>query len=197
MGDLILGVLLLLAAYYGWHKGVIKIIGGIGAVIGGIFIARRLTPLLMPWLEETLGQAVSQAPVAEPGSSSIFTSLFVSETQLGRLIELIVFLVVVCIITWLLRKLANFLGNVINMTPLVGFISRVLGLVLAVCAWSVVIYACDIWLLPWLASLIQPVEQVIAVLDSSKYVLPLIQALGFEVWYLAAGSVMALEQLTP
>ena len=48
MGDLILGIILLIALLDGWRRGIIKLLGSYGGIIIGVFLARRLTPLLLP-----------------------------------------------------------------------------------------------------------------------------------------------------
>ncbi len=193
MGDLVFGIILLLALFYGWRLGVVKIIGGVGAVVGGIFLARRITPLVLPWLEQTFGWSVDQA-LTEATGSPILSTLFFSDTQMGRLVELILFIIIVAIVTWLLRKAANLVGGIINMTPLVGYISRVLGAALSLVTWAVLIYAAYAWLLPWLTTLIPAVGKVNDLFDSSVYLFPIIKEIGLSAWYLAANGIASLNQ---
>lgn len=183
MGDLILGIILLIAVLDGYRRGVIKILGSFGGVFIGIFIARRITPVLLPILAKNLGLALYGAGV--PAHSQLVATWFYTNTALGRLIELVLFIVLVSAVTWLVRFLVNAFGSVVNATPLIGFVSRVLGACLELFIYAMVLYFIYVWLLPWLISLIPQLAAVRKIFTSSAYVLPVILDIGSLVWHSA------------
>lgn len=183
MGDLILGILLLAALLDGWRRGIIKILGSFGGVFVGIFIARRLTPVLLPLLADHLGLALYGAPAH--AQSQLVTTWFFTTTALGRIVELTLFIVLTAAITWLVHFLVNALGSLINATPLIGFVSRALGACLELFIYAMVLYFIYAWLLPWLISLIPQLAVVNTLFTSSQFVLPIICDIGGLVWYTA------------
>lgn len=183
MGDLILGIILVIAVLDGYRRGVIKILGSFGGVFIGIFIARRLTPLLLPVLANTLGLALYDA--GAPAYSQLVAAWFYTNTALGRLVELVLFIVLTAAVTWLVHFLVSAFGSVVNATPLIGFISRVLGACLELFVYAMVLYFIYAWLLPWLIGLIPQLAVVNSIFTSSKYVLPIILDIGALVWHSA------------
>ena len=111
MGDLILGVILLIALLDGWRRGIIKILGSYGGIIIGVFLARRLTPvllnMLLPHVEEHLGNAM-----VNTGNSAMLAEWFFTDTALGRLLELVIFIVLTSAITWLVRFATGAFGSI-------------------------------------------------------------------------------------
>lgn len=188
MGDLILGIILLVAVLDGWRRGIIKILGSFGGVFIGIFIARRLTPVLLPLIADQLGLALYGAPAH--AQSQLVANWFFTTTALGRVIELTLFIVLTAAITWLVRFLVNAFGSVVNATPLIGFVSRALGACLELFIYAMVLYFIYAWALPWLISLIPQLAVVNTIFTSSAVVLPIICDIGGLVWY------TALEALT-
>lgn len=183
MGDLILGIFLLIALFDGYRRGIIKILGSFGGVFVGIFIARRLTPVLLPLLADSLGLALYDAPAHS--HSAVVTQWFYTTTAMGRIIELVLFIVLTSAITWLVKFLVNAFGSVVNATPLIGFVSRVLGACLELFVYAMVLYFIYAWLLPWLISIIPQLSAVNSIFTTSHYVLPIICDIGGLVWYTA------------
>ena len=163
MGDLILGIILLIALLDGWRRGIIKILGSYGGIIVGVFLARRLTPLLLPMLlpqlEKHLGQTTGISP-----DSVLLAEWFFTDSALGRLLELVIFIVLTSAITWLVRFATGAFGSVINFTPL---------------------YLIYVWILPWLISLLPDLAVVNTIFTSSKLVLQFILEIGSLIWYSA------------
>lgn len=193
MGDLILFVLLLIGVLDGWRHGVIKLLGNIGGVLVGIMVARRLTPLLLPALADKLGLALYGVTGTE--QSQLAASWFFTETAAGRLAELVLFILLTSIVTWLVRFLVNTAGTVVNATPLVGFISRVLGACLELFVFSTVLYFIYKWFLPWLIGLAPDLTVLNTIFTSSKYVLPVVMDIGSLVWASAVQVISAQAAL--
>lgn len=193
MGDLILFVLLLIGLLDGWRHGVIKLLGNAGGVLVGIMVARRLTPLLLPALADKLGLALYGATGTE--QSQLMASWFFTETAAGRLAELVLFILLTSIVTWLVRFLVNAAGTVVNATPLVGFISRVLGACLELLVFATVLYFIYKWFLPWLIGVAPDLAVLNTIFTSSKYVLPVVLDIGSLVWASAVQAISAQAAL--
>lgn len=190
MGDLILGIILLIALLDGYRRGVIKILGSFGGIVIGVFLARRLTPEVLPWLATTL-----QLPIYDgasgAGVSPALAQWFYTNTALGRIVELVIFLVLTAAVTWVVRFLVNAFGSVVNATPLVGFVSRTLGAVLELFIYAAALYFIYIWFLPWLIGVVPEAKAVNSIFTSSRYVLQVILELGGLVWHTALDAVLA------
>ena len=183
MGDLILGILLLVAVWDGYRRGVIKLLGSFGGLVVGIFAARRLTPVLLPLLGQKLNMSLYGG--ATNDSSQLVADWFFTNTALGRLIELVLFVVLTAVITWLVHWLVGAVGSLVNATPLVGFVSRVLGACVEVFVLAMVLYFLYAWFLPWLVSIIPEAAAIYGIFTSSQYLLPIIKDIGLLVWYSA------------
>ena len=183
MGDLILGILLLVAVWDGYRRGVIKLLGSFGGLVVGIFAARRLTPVLLPLLGQKLNMSLYGG--ATNDSSQLVADWFFTNTALGRLIELVLFVVLTAVITWLVHWLVGAVGSLVNATPLVGFVSRVLGACVEVFVLAMVLYFLYAWFLPWLVSIIPESAAIYGIFTSSQYLLPIIKDIGSLVWYSA------------
>lgn len=185
MGDLILGLILLIALLDGWRRGVIKILGSYGGIIIGVFLARRLTPQLvktaLPQLEEQLGNAMSASGMPSP----MLAEWFFTNSALGRLLELVIFVALTSAITWVVRRSANSFGRMVNYTPLIGQVSRSLGALLQALIYVMILYCVYVWLLPWLISIAPELTAVNTIFTSSKLVLQLILEIGSMIWYSA------------
>jgi uncharacterized membrane protein required for colicin V production len=188
MGDLILGLILLIAVLDGYRRGVIKILGSFGGVFVGIFVARQATPVLLPLVAEKLNLALYGSDISS--ESTLVASWFFTNTVLGRLLELVLFVVITAAVTWLVRFLVSGFGSVVNHTPLIGYVSRVLGACLELFVYAVVLYFLYVWFLPWLEGIIPQVGMVTAIFTSSQYVLNVILDIGGLVWHTAVAAVL-------
>ena len=177
MGDLILGIILLAAILDGWRRGVIKLLGGFGGVLVGVFVARRITPVLLLRLGEELNAA---------------GGWFFTNTAAERLLEMVIFIVVTAVVTWLVRVLVHAAGSVVNATPLVGFVSRVTGACLEAFAYAMLVYFLYVWFIPWLVGVLPEAAPVNSIFTSSQYLLPPVLELGSLVWHSAWDAVLNL-----
>lgn len=190
MGDILLAVLLLLGLWYGWRKGVVKILAGPGAVIGGICFARHLVGFVAPLLAAKLQNSAAAADVNL--ETQFLSGLFFSSSFFGRLVEAVLFFLIVGLVVWIFRKLTKTLGDIVNATPLVGFVCRTLGAVVAVLCMGVLIYIAHIWAVPWLAVAVPGVQALGDLLSSSVLVLPFIEGVGSMILDMAAYTVAVL-----
>ncbi|MDD2568124.1 MAG: CvpA family protein [Clostridia bacterium] len=185
--DLVLAVIILMGIFWGFKAGILKALAGIGSFIGGIIIARRITPLVLPWLEQKFGWNI-----AEASGEGFWQSWFFSQSGTGRVIEIILFVIVVGLTIWVLRFILNFLGNIFNMTPILGFFSRLLGAAAGLIITAFLLYVAIFMLLPWLDHTFIEVSLWSALLawcKGSVYVLPLINEIGAWIWLTAALSI--------
>ena len=183
MGDLILGILLLVAVWDGYRRGIIKLLGSFGGLLVGVFAARRLTPVLLPMLGQKLNMSLYGGGAND--SSQLVAEWFFTNTALGRLVELVLFVVLTAAITWLVHWLVGAVGSLINSTPLVGFVCRVLGACAEVFVLAMVLYFIYTWFLPWLIGIIPEAVAINSIFSSSQYLLPIIKDIGSLVWYSA------------
>lgn len=188
MGDLILGLILLIALLDGWRRGIIKILGSYGGIIIGVFLARRLTPrlvmLALPQLEEQLAGAMT-ATVDSP----MLAEWFFTNSAIGRLLETVIFVALTAAITWLVRFGTNALGSIINFTPLIGHVSRSLGAVMQMLIFVMIIYCLYVWILPWLVGIIPELAVVNTIFTSSQVVIQFILEVGSLIWYSALAAL--------
>lgn len=191
MSDLILAVFLLLGVWYGWKKGVVKILAGPGAVVGGIFFARHLVGFVAPLVEAKLQNSAAAANNAS--GTDVLSGIFFSSSLFGQLIECILFLLIVGLVVFVFRKLTKTAGDIVNATPLVGFICRLLGALLAFICVGLLIYVIDIWAVPWLAVSFPKIAVVGIFFDKSVVVLPFIESVGRFVLDMAAYGVAAFD----
>lgn len=190
MGDLILGIILLIALLDGYRRGVIKILGSFGGIVIGVFVARRITPELLPRLAEWLNLQLYDHVGGYAGSQMV-AQWFYTNTALGRLLELVLFVVLTAAVTWVVRLLVNALGSMVNATPLIGFVSRVLGACLELFIYAAVLYFIYVWFMPWLISVLPEAKAVNSIFTTSQYVLKVVLEVGGLVWHTALDAVMA------
>lgn len=184
MGDLLLTVLLLLSVVYGWKKGVIKILAGPGAVIGGVFFARHIVAFAAPLV--TAKVQTSAAAVSRNAGTELLTGLFFSSSLFGMLLELVMFLLIVGIVIWVFRKLTKTMGDIANATPFIGFVCRLAGAAVAFVCFGVLVYVVYIWLVPVLAGIVPGITVINDVIGGSEVVFPLIKQLGSLILDMAA-----------
>lgn len=192
--DIVLAVVVVVGVLWGFKAGILKALSGIGSLVGGIIIARRITPLVLPWLEQQFGWNIQQA-----AGEGFWQSWFFSQSGTGRIIETVLFVLVVGITVWVLRFIMNFLGNILNVTPILGFFSRLLGAAAGLIITAFLVYVAVYMLLPWLAQTFAEVgiwAAISAWCARSVYVLPLINEIGAWIWLTAAvgiGSMLPTE----
>lgn len=191
MSDILLAALLLLGLWYGWRKGVVKILAGPGAVIGGICFARHLVGFVAPLLAAKLQNSAAAADVSM--ETHFLTGLFFSSSFFGRLVEAVLFFLIVGLVVWIFRRLTKTLGDIVNAAPLVGFVCRVLGAALAVVCMGVLVYVVYIWAVPWLAAALPQAQALGDFLSDSVLVLPFIEGMGSMILDMAAYGVAVLS----
>lgn len=116
----ILAILLAAAAVVGWHKGAIKQIGSIAAVVGALIVCRSFGHLVVPLVAGWLG-------VDEAGQSA--WSDYSATTLAYAALFMVSWLIV-----WLLTRM---LHEAINLVHL-GIINRIGGAAFLVAKWALV-----------------------------------------------------------
>ena len=181
--DIILAILLILAMMYGWHRGLLRVLGGVGGLVIAFMLARKLSATLIPFLLQLLppGEMVGTASAWQ----TVFEQLFYSNSLLGRIVELILFVLLFGIITWLIHFLVGFITRVLNLTPL-GFVNRFLGLLAGFLVMSFVLSALSLWLVPAFAAGKTSGFWVVLsnMFTSSQYLLSIIEKIGLWGWAL-------------
>lgn len=105
--DIIIIVLLALAVFKGIKDGLVRQVGGIAGLILGIFLAGRFSAFLAGWMHQWINASESTV----------------------KAVSFAVIIIVVCLCMYLLGRL---LEKIIKITTL-GWINRLLGVVLSVC----------------------------------------------------------------
>lgn len=105
--DIIILILLALAVFKGIKDGLVRQVGGIAGIILGIFLAGRFSSLLSGWLHQWLN----------------------TSENVVKAISFAAIIIIVCLCTYLLGRL---LEKIIRITTL-GWINRLLGVMLSVC----------------------------------------------------------------
>lgn len=113
--DIIILILLALAVFKGIKDGLVRQVGGIAGIILGIFLAGRFSSLLSGWLHQWLN----------------------ASENVVKAISFAAIIIIVCLCTYLLGRL---LERIIKITTL-GWINRLLGVVLSVCTAVLIIGA--------------------------------------------------------
>ncbi len=183
LGDIILGVLLILAMMWGWHKGFLRILGGIGGIFLAILLARRLSAVLVPYLIKLLPEAATPASATNTWQI-LLKQLFYSSSVPGHVAELVLAVVLFAVIYFIIHLLVSLVSRVLNLTFL-GFFNRILGVAAGVFVVTLVIASFSLWLVPTFAAgktegLWSMLSQLFA---TSDYVLPWVEKIG--VWALS------------
>lgn len=105
--DIIIIVLLALAVFKGIKDGLVRQVGGIAGLILGIFLAGRFSAFLAGWMHQWIDASESAV----------------------KAVSFAVIIIVVCLCMYLLGRL---LEKIIKITTL-GWINRLLGVVLSIC----------------------------------------------------------------
>lgn len=113
--DIIILILMALAVFKGIKDGLVRQVGGIAGIILGIFLAGRFSSLLSGWLHQWLN----------------------ASENVVKAISFAAIIIIVCLCTYLLGRL---LERIIKITTL-GWINRLLGVVLSVCTAVLIIGA--------------------------------------------------------
>ncbi len=100
---------------YGWHRGLLRVLGGVGGLVIAFMLARKLSATLIPFLLQLLppGEAAGTASAWQ----TVLAQLFYSNSLLGRIVELILFILLFGIITWLIHFLVGFTTRVLEFNP--------------------------------------------------------------------------------
>ena len=105
--DIIILVLLALAVFKGIKDGLVRQVGGIAGLILGIFLAGRFSAMLAEWLHQWLN----------------------ASENVVKAVSFAAIIIIVCLCMYLLGRL---LEKIIKITTL-GWINRLLGVLLSVC----------------------------------------------------------------
>ena len=105
--DIIILVLLALAVFKGIKDGLVRQVGGIAGLILGIFLAGRFSAIMAGWLHQWLDASESVV----------------------KAVSFAIIIIVVCLCMYLLGRL---LEKIIKITTL-GWVNRLLGVLLSVC----------------------------------------------------------------
>jgi len=149
-GDLILAVFLLIGLIWGYKCGIIRCLAGFGSIIISLVLARRFTPYFGNWLNQKIGLEDKLASLPNEGIWPLFKTFFVSDSVIGWVMEALAFIILFFIFTWLLRILFGFISKALDATPL-GFINRVLGMLVGLVFVALISAAITGWGLPALA----------------------------------------------
>jgi len=169
--NIVLIVLLAGGLFWGWQQGIVKLFCGAGAIVGGIWIGRYLTPFVITKL--------NIASALNAGEGTFAQQIFVTQTYTDRLIEVVVFLLTTAAAIFVLRMLGKLLGDMINAIPLLGSAGRALGSLGGIAIAALLVYVASWWLLPLLAQVTgAPVFGEWSTALNNSIFIPYITALG-------------------
>ena len=121
MIDLILLVILLLALLWGWFRGGVRVLAGLGALIVAFQVARHYSVF---WATPVVNM------LPEPGTTSKlldFITMFVDADVLAlRITQVLLFIVIFILTRWLINKLAALFTGLLGGSVL-AVINRVFG----------------------------------------------------------------------
>ncbi|MCL1974894.1 MAG: CvpA family protein [Firmicutes bacterium] len=172
MVDLILLGLLLLALLWGWFRGGVRMLAGLGALIIAFQVARYYSA---SWA----APMVNMLP--EPGGQSTIINLitmFVDADVLAiRVVQVVLFVIIFILTRWLINKLASLLSGLIG-GSILGVVNRVLGALLCGVIMALIVFYIHSELLAAIAEL--DLDIALAAqefIERSHFVLPLIYVL--------------------
>jgi uncharacterized membrane protein required for colicin V production len=124
MVDLILLAILLLALLWGWFRGGIRVLAGLGAIIVAFQVARYYAQF---WAQPVVNN------LPPPGGESRLVNLvtmFVDADVLAvRAVQVVLFIVIFVLTRWLINKLAALISGLFGGSVL-GTINRIFGALL-------------------------------------------------------------------
>ncbi|MCL1817168.1 MAG: CvpA family protein [Clostridiales bacterium] len=169
MVDLILLAVLLLALLWGWFRGGMRMLAGLGALIIAFQVARYYSALFAAPMVNLL---------PEPGGQSTLMNLitmFVDADVLAtRLVQIVLFIIIFLLTRWLINKLASLMTGLFGGSA-VGILNRVLGALLCGTVMAVAIYLIHSEVLAAIAEL--DLDIALAAqefIERSHFILPLI-----------------------
>ncbi len=169
--DWVLLVILVLAILAGYRMGTIRVIAGVGSLILGYEFARSFSAPVAEYLTTLL-------PVFKPstgaGEAMSFISMFIDTTSAAnRLLQIIAFVAIFIIVSWVLRKIAALLTSAFGHS-LLGAINSGVGAVLMLILIGLLLLIFADNILPALVEMGLS-KQLLVQFDSSKAVMPLIR----------------------
>ena len=143
ISDWVLAGFVILMIWYGWRQGTINVIAKVGALVLAYWAARRFAWIVADYL-------VRMLPVlsGKPGGNQkldAFLSLFITTDGLAsRIVELVVFVIIFVLVSWLVRRIAYALTGLFG-RGLLGSINHALGAVVGfVLAVALILLLSDI-----------------------------------------------------
>ena len=169
MVDLILLIILLLALLWGWFKGGVRVLAGLGAIIIAYQVARYYSVF---WAQPVLNW------LPQPGGQSKLVDLitmFMDADVLALYIVRVVLFIVIFILTrWLINKLATLITGLFG-GSVFGVLNRVFGALLGGAIISLAIFYIHKEALPAIGNLGFDIAYTAQdVLEQSQFVLPLV-----------------------
>ena len=124
MVDLILLGVLLLALLWGWFKGGIRVVAGLGGLIIGFQVARYYSVYWAAPVVEMLPESSNQS-----GLLNLITMFMDADVLATFLVQVVVFILVFVLTRWLINKLASLLTSLFG-GSILDVINRVCGAML-------------------------------------------------------------------
>jgi uncharacterized membrane protein required for colicin V production len=169
MVDLILLIILLLALLWGWFKGGVRVLAGLGALIIAYQVARYYSVF---WAQPVINM------LPEQGSHSKLVDLitmFIDADVLALYAVRVVLFIIIFILTrWLINKLATLITGLFGSSVL-GVINRVFGALLGGVIIALAIFYLHGIALPAIGDLGFDVAYTAQdIFEQSRFVLPLV-----------------------
>lgn len=171
MIDLILLVLVLLGLLWGWFKGGMRVLAGLGALIIAFQMALYYSRF---WS----GPMLNLLPPADtPGKLMTLINMFIEPDVLAiRVVQVILFIIIFVLTRWLINKLASLLTGLLG-GSILGVLNRVFGAVMGGLIIALLIVLIHKEALPFIGNMgFDMAFLAQEFLEQSKFVLPLVYA---------------------
>ncbi len=182
MGDIILGVCILIGLLIGWKAGALRQLAGIGAAAAGWYAARLGSLSLATWAAEKFN--LTQAADGVLGGSGAFLSALSLDGLVSPLLRSISFLLIFLVVFWLVRRFVRALSDILH-GSLIGKVDRLLGALIGGILALLIIGVLVFWLLPMLLAMPAAPEWLLRaqeILNSSVYILPYAELWATAFW---------------
>lgn len=124
MVDLILLAVLLLGLLWGWFRGGMRVLAGLGALIIAFQVARYYSQF---WAQPVVNRL--PPPGSEGKLINLITMFVDADVFAVHVVQVVLFIVIFILTRWLINKLAALLTGLLG-NGLIGVINRVFGAVL-------------------------------------------------------------------
>ena len=169
MIDLILLVIVLLALLWGWFRGGVRVLAGLGALIVAFQVARYYSVF---WAAPVV--SILPEPSGQGGLMDLLTMFVDADVVALRIVQVVLFIIIFILTRWLINKLAALFTGLLG-SSILAVINRVFGALLCGMIISILIMLIHRDLLTLIGNMgFDLAFSAQEYLERSQFVLPLI-----------------------